>query len=353
MKTLIKRLYTTKNLAKDQWIYLFDHQNDNTDVYLYQLAREVTHETYGNQIFIRGLIEFTNYCKNDCYYCGIRRSNPHVKRYRLTKAEILQCCETAYRFGYRTFVLQGGEDPYFTDSRMVSILSLIRSNYPDCAITLSIGERSYESYKACFDAGAVRFLLRHETYCDSHYKKLHPPSMSGAGRKECLYHLKEIGYQIGTGFMVGSPFQTSENLALDMMFIKSLNPQMVGIGPYITSKETPFKHQPCGTLKQTLYILSLLRLMIPTLLLPATTALGAMDKQGRILGIESGANVLMQNITPAHKRGHYTLYENKARAGDIDIGPNNPLFRELEQKGYQIAQTRGDSLNKKEVSYHV
>lgn len=323
---------------------LFDNQNAEIEDYLFELSRKVTDEIYGKEIFIRGLIEFTNYCKNDCYYCGIRHSNKNITHYRLSKEDILKCCEIGYTSGYRTFVLQGGEDPYFSKERMVDIIKSMRTSYPDCAITLSIGERSFLDYQAFYDAGANRFLLRHETFLDEHYKRLHPTSMSSANRQECLFNLKKIGYQTGSGFMVGSPYQTSENLAEDMLFIKKLSPEMVGVGPYISHKDTPFKEMSSGSVSKTLFILGLLRLMIPTLLIPSTTALGTLDKDGRLLGIKCGANVLMQNITPRSARINYTLYENKDRAGDVDTKTQNPLFEELFKEGYTIASTRGDAI---------
>lgn len=344
MKKIIDKLYQQHNLSKEEWIALFNNRTPELEAYLFQLAREVTAKTYGNKIFIRGLIEFSNYCKNDCFYCGIRHSNKNVSHYRLSNEEILKCCEIGYASGYRTFVLQGGEDPYFTRERMVHIIKDIHANYPDCAITLSIGERSFLDYQAFFDAGADRYLLRHETFLDSHYQKLHPQAMSSANRKECLFNLKKIGYQTGSGFMVGSPYQTNENLAEDMLFIKKLSPEMVGIGPYISHKDTPFHEMPSGSVSKTLFILGLLRLMMPTLLIPSTTALGALDKDGRLLGIKCGANVLMQNITPQSARINYTLYENKDRAGDVDNDKKSPLFEALLAEGYIIASTRGDAL---------
>ncbi|MFV0363370.1 MAG: [FeFe] hydrogenase H-cluster radical SAM maturase HydE [Suipraeoptans sp.] len=343
MKSLINKLYTDMFLTKDEWIKLFANQENVDFDYLFSLARKRSYEIYGNKIFIRGLIEFTNYCKNDCYYCGIRRDNSKVSRYRLTTGEILECCKYSYDAGFRTFVLQGGEDPYFTDTRMIDLIQKIRRDYNDCAITLSIGERSHDSYEAMYAAGADRFLLRHETALCEHYSKLHPPELTSDNRKRCLYDLKSIGFQTGTGFMVGSPYQTSENLAEDMMFIKELGPHMVGIGPFISHNETPFKDKPSGTLSQTLYVLALLRLMIPKLLIPSTTALGTLDKDGRLLGIRAGANVIMQNVTPKDSRINYTLYENKDRAGDIDNSDTNPLFIALKDENYKFDISRGDS----------
>lgn len=345
MKNLIEKLNKEKKLSKEEWIFLLNHQNDDLEQYAAKLAGDLYKKVYQNKVYVRALIEFTNYCKNDCFYCGIRKGNKKTARYRLSTEAILDCCERSYEAGYRTFVLQGGEDPYFTDERMIQIIASIHKLYPDCAITLSIGEKSYESYKAYYDAGASRFLLRHETYSPSHYAKLHPASLSAENRQQCLLNLKEIGYQVGSGFMVGSPYQTNENLAEDMLFIKALNPQMLGVGPYITHPDTPFFNMPSGTLHQTLFILSLLRIMIPEILLPSTTALGTLGEDGRILGIKAGANVVMQNITPKEARVNYTLYKNKERAGDIDIRLDSPFFKALKKEGYYAVTDIGDSLN--------
>ena len=342
MKELIDKLRIEQDLKRAEWITLFKYHDYDTEEYVRACAEEVTKAVYKNAIYVRGLIEFTNICRNDCYYCGIRRSNKNINRYRLMLAEILECCQRAYEAGYRTFVLQGGEDTYYTDERMTTIIYAIRTTYPDCAITLSIGERSYESYEALYRAGADRYLLRHEAYETAHYEALHPEELSAKKRQECLYNLKKIGYQTGTGFMVGAPYQTAETLAGDMMFIKRLQPQMAGIGPYIPHLATPFKEMPAGTIRDTCFLLGLLRLMIPTLLLPSTTALGTLGKEGRLLGIKHGANVIMQNITPQEARIKYTLYENKERAGDIEIGLNSPFFKTLTAAGYQVVVGRGD-----------
>ena len=276
---LIDQLEMDQFLSRDEWIFLIEHRSDALERYLFEKSEAVRIREYGHDIYIRGLIEFTNYCHNDCYYCGIRKSNPNILRYRLSPSEILSCCHIGYELGFRTFVLQGGEDNWFTTKRMAEIVAEIHSHFPDCAITLSIGERSRESYQALFDAGADRYLLRHETYDPVHYRRLHPDSLSAVHRRKCLWDLKEIGYQIGTGFMVGSPFQTAENLADDLLFLKELNPQMVGIGPFIPHHDTRFSHEPPGTLKLTLFLLGLIRLMIPKVLLPATTALGTIEKK--------------------------------------------------------------------------
>ena len=345
MKELIQKLKETQNLSKEEWISLIENRSVELSDYLFAQAREVRHQYYGKEIYVRGLIEFTNYCKNDCFYCGIRKSNANTTRYRLTKEDILTCCKSGYTLGFRTFVLQGGEDGYFTDSRLCDIVSSIKSSYPDCAITLSVGEKSYESYQALFEAGADRYLLRHETFDSVHYQKLHPSSLTAENRQQCLWHLKEIGYQVGTGFMVGSPWQTSEHLAEDLLFLKELNPQMVGIGPFIPHHDTPFAGQKAGTLELTLFLLGLIRLMLPGVLLPATTALGTIAENGRELGILSGANVVMPNLSPKRVRGDYLLYDNKISTDAEAAECRRELEQHMQSIGYQVVTARGDSLN--------
>lgn len=310
--------------------------------YLYQQAREVADMVYGKRVFKRGLIEFTNYCKNDCYYCGIRRSNANAVRYRLEKDVILACCQRGYELGFRTFVLQGGEDGYFTDERVCEIVSAIRAQHEDCAITLSIGEKSKESYQKYFDAGANRYLLRHETANDAHYSKLHPMELTLANRKQCLYDLKEIGYQVGCGFMVGSPGQTMETLYEDLIFIKELEPHMVGIGPFIPQKDTPFGEETAGTLEKTLRLLAIIRLIHPHVLLPATTALGTIHENGRELGILSGANVVMPNLSPQDAKEKYTLYDNKIHSGAEAAEGDANLRARMAAIGYELVVDRGD-----------
>lgn len=342
---LIDKLHETNALSREEWITLIQNHTPDDSDYLFSLARKVRHQYYGHGIFIRGLIEFTNYCKNDCYYCGIQKSNLAVQRYRLTKQEILSCCQEGYALGFRTFVLQGGEDGWFTDERMVRIISLIKERWPDCAITLSIGEKSYDTYQAFFDAGADRYLLRHETFNPRHYGQLHPACLKASDRQACLWNLKEIGYQVGTGFMVGSPFQNAGHLADDMLFIKKLNPHMVGIGPFIPHRDTKFAKEPAGTLELTLFMLGLLRLMLPKVLLPATTALGTIHENGRELGILAGANVVMPNLSPKTHRKDYALYDNKLSDGEESAEGKYELERRMEAVGYHILTHRGDSLN--------
>lgn len=345
MRNLIDKLRQTQNLSKEEWKVLIQNRTPQLAEYLFEQAREVRREHYGNEVYIRGLIEFTNICKNDCYYCGIRNSNKNAERYRLTKEEILECCSHGYELGFRTFVLQGGEDGHFTDERMADIVSAIKGQHPDCAITLSIGEKSFESYEKFYQAGAQRYLLRHETYNHAHYEKLHPPMLSAKDRQQCLWDLKKIGYQVGTGFMVGSPYQTAEHLAEDMLFIKELDPQMVGIGPFVPHRDTQFAKEPAGTLELTLYMLGLLRLMLPKVLLPATTALGTIDPNGRELGILAGANVVMPNLSPLSVRKKYMLYNDKISTGDEAAESVAHLKMRMKNIGYEVVVSRGDSKN--------
>ncbi|MBP7102065.1 MAG: [FeFe] hydrogenase H-cluster radical SAM maturase HydE [Bacteroidales bacterium] len=342
MYPLIDKLTKNRILLKEEFIDLIANRNAVISEYLFSKAREVRQSYYGKDIYIRGLIELTNYCKNDCYYCGIRKANKNVKRYRLTKSQILECCREGYILGFRTFVLQGGDDPYYNDVRMVDIVSSIKNNHPDCAITLSLGEKSYDSYLKLYKAGADRYLLRHETANAFHYQQLHPKTMSSDERKRCLYDLKKIGYQVGSGFMVGSPFQTIENLVEDLLFIADLQPQMVGIGPFISHHETPFADEKAGTLELTLFMLAILRLMLPSALLPSTTALGTIDKVGREHGILAGANVVMPNLSPLSVRKNYMIYDNKIATG-LEASEYLPMLKlQMEKIGYTIKVTRGD-----------
>lgn len=312
--------------------------------YLFAVARFVREPHYGHKVFLRGLIEFTNYCKNDCYYCGIRRSNQNAVRYRLTKEEILHACKIGYTNGLRTFVLQGGEDMYFTPKRITDIVSTIKENYPDCAVTLSIGEKEYADYKAYFQAGADRFLLRHETANKLHYQKLHPQEMSFEHRLNCLNNLKNIGFQVGAGMMVGSPYQTMNNLITDLKFLSDFKPHMIGIGPFIPHNQTPFKDKKAGSVELTLILLSIIRLLLPKVLLPATTALATLSENGTIRGLEAGANVIMPNISPTDIRNLYTLYNNKKITGGESLEGINQLKNMLKNHGYEAVTARGDSL---------
>ncbi len=340
MRQLIDHLARGRTLTREEWIELITNREDAE--YLFEQARKKQHQYYGNQVYTRGLIEFTNYCRNNCRYCGIRRDNQKAERYRLSMEEVMECCRTGYELGFRTFVLQGGEDGYYTDDRIVELVSRIRHSYPDCAITLSIGEKEEDSYRRFYQAGANRYLLRHETGDEAHYQKLHPKEMSYKHRIQCLWKLKEIGYQVGCGFMVGSPGQTPETLAKDMQLIQELQPDMVGIGPFVPHHETPFAQETGGTVELTLYLLGILRLLKPDLLLPATTALGTIDPKGREKGILAGANVVMPNLSPTSVRKKYELYDNKICTGDEAAECRSCLSRRMESIGYQLVIDRGD-----------
>lgn len=340
---LIDRLAAGEMLSRGEFACLLEHRDTELRDYLFAKAREVQHRWFGDKVYIRGLIEFTNYCKNNCYYCGIRRGNPNASRYRLTEAQILACCEAGHALGFRTFVLQGGEDPYFTDDRIVALVRMIKERYPDCAVTLSIGEKERESYEAYFAAGADRYLLRHETADPAHYGLLHPAELSLAHRKECLKNLKEIGFQTGAGFMVGSPGQTMDSLLDDLEYLRELQPEMVGIGPFIPHHDTPFADQPAGTLELTLFLLGLVRLLLPRVLLPATTALGTIAPGGREQGILAGANVVMPNLSPCDVREKYLLYDNKICTGNEAAECLAGLRESMASIGYQVAVERGDA----------
>ena len=317
----------------------------NTDKYDCELIAEadaVRRHYYGTVVYLRGLIETCNVCKNDCLYCGIRRSNGNLDRYRLSKEDILSCCEQGHKLGFRTFVLQGGEDPYYTDEVICGIVSEIKERFPDCAVTLSLGEKERESYAAFRAAGADRYLLRHETADDAHYSRLHPAVMSLAHRKNCLFTLKELGYQVGSGFMVGSPYQTADNLVEDLRFLQELRPDMIGIGPFIPHKDTPFRDFPGGTLELTLRMVAILRLMFPTALIPSTTALGTIHPLGRELGLKAGANVVMPNLSPVRVRKLYELYDNKICTGEEAAECKGCLERRVQSAGYEIVSARGD-----------
>ncbi|XCP84706.1 [FeFe] hydrogenase H-cluster radical SAM maturase HydE [Roseburia hominis] len=344
MKDLILQLEETQTLSRQEWVALIEGRTPQLADFLFERARKVRQQYYGRDVYIRGLIEFTNYCRNDCYYCGIRKSNRNARRYRLSKETILSCCRHGYGLGFRTFVLQGGEDSWYTDDRMAETIREIKSQFPDCAITLSIGEKSIACYDLFRRCGADRYLLRHETFHAEHYRHLHPEGLSPANRQKCLYALRSLGYQVGSGFMVGSPGQTAEYLAEDMLFLKRLDPHMVGIGPFIPHHDTPFADQKAGTLELTLYLLGLLRLMLPKVLLPSTTALGTIHPHGREMGILAGANVVMPNLSPPENRKDYSLYDNKRCMGDEAAEGLELLKKEMKGIGYQVVTDRGDSL---------
>ena len=328
VKHIIDKLYYENNATKEELIYLLDKIKEDEKDYLLEKSDKIRKKYYDNKVYMRGLIEFTNYCVRNCRYCGIRRDNSKVDRYRLSLDEILECADVGNRLGYKTFVLQGGEDPYFTDERMIEIIQAIRGKYPENAITLSIGERSYESYKKMFEAGANRYLLRHETATKQLYESLHP-NASYENRIQCLYNLKEIGYEVGAGFMIGLPNQSNEDLVNDLLFIKKLDPHMCGIGPFIPQKDTPLKNEVGGTVEKTIIMLALLRLMIPKAMLPATTALGSIDSLGREKGLKAGANVVMPNLSPKQVRDKYALYDGKICTGDEAAEYRNYIERRI------------------------
>lgn len=342
LESLIYKLRDTHSLTIPEYETLLRERDPDTAGLLAALALVEKQKIYGNDIYIRGLIEVSNICKNDCYYCGIRKSNARCDRYRLTAEDILACCAEGYDLGFRTFVMQGGEDGSFTDAFLVPLLREIKKHYPDCAITLSLGERSYDSYRQLQEAGADRYLLRHETADVEHYGKLHPASLSWENRMQCLRNLKELGYQVGCGFMVGSPYQTIEMLAKDLKFIETFRPDMCGIGPFIPHKDTPFRDFPAGDVELTCYLLSILRLIQPTLLLPATTALGTLSENGREKGILAGANVVMPNLSPTAVRRKYMLYDNKLSDGAESAQALASLRERMERIGCRIAVARGD-----------
>ncbi len=342
MEDLIDKLYSTQNLTDEELLrFLREPQPEEK---LFEAADSVRRAYYGDEVFLRGLIEFTNYCKNDCYYCGIRAGNSKAERYRLSEDEILSCCAEGYDLGYRTFVLQGGEDPYFTDERVCAMVARIHKNYPDCAITLSIGEKPRASYEAYFEAGARRYLLRHETADPEHYRKLHPERMSLENRKRCLRDLKEIGYQTGAGFMIGSPYQTPETLLADFRFLQSLRPEMIGVGPYLRHQQTPLSRFPNGDLHFGLKIVAMLRLMFPKALIPATTAFGTLHPQGRELALRAGANVVMPNLSPVRVRKLYELYENKICTGEESAQCRGCLSQRVKTAGYRLVTSVGNAL---------
>ena len=339
---LIDRLAAERDLPDRELLALITMVDPRADEYLAQRAAAVRDRVYGKQVFIRGLIEFTNYCRNDCHYCGIRRSNRNCSRYRLTREQILDCCEAGYGLGFRTFVLQGGEDPWFTRERMTELIRAIKERFPDCALTLSVGEKDRETYQEWFDAGADRYLLRHETADADHYASLHPKELSLENRMRCLRDLKDIGYQTGCGFMVGSPGQTPEMILKDLRFIQQLRPQMVGIGPFIPHKDTCYRDEPSGSAALTLRLLSMFRLMHPDVLLPATTALGTVLGDGRQQGMLHGCNVVMPNLSPLSVRKKYALYDNKIATGE-EAAESIALLRDsMTAVGCRIVCHRGD-----------
>jgi biotin synthase len=343
MRELIDKLYSTNYLKQEEMLTLLNEMKEENKLYLLEKSHAVRMDSYGDRVFMRGLVEFTNYCKRNCVYCGIRASNKNADRYRLSLEEIMEACEEGYSLGYRTFVLQGGEDEFYTDELMVEILKAIKHKYPDCAITLSIGEKSYETYKKYYQAGADRYLMRHETASEELYRKLHP-GMSFENRRQCLKNLKEIGYQVGAGFMVGLPGQTNEDYVKDLMFLKELEPHMVGIGPFIPHKETPLSEEKGGTVDTTIIMIALTRLLLPKALLPATTALGSIDPAGREKGIKAGANVVMPNLSPISVRKKYELYNGKICTGDEAAECRMCIEGRIKKAGFSVDLSRGDNI---------
>ena len=348
IKDIIEKLSECHSLSADEYKLLINGRDDKSAELLRQKADVVRQKYYGKDIYVRGLVEISNICKNDCFYCGIRASSKNCERYRLSKEEILACCHEGYSLGLRTFVLQGGEDAHFTDEILCDLICEIKRRYPECAVTLSLGERSEESYKALYDAGADRYLLRHETATDEHYAKLHPGNLSLANRVQCLESLKDIGYQVGCGFMVGSPYQTTEHIVNDLLFIEKFQPDMCGIGPFIPHKDTPFASFEQGSVELTCYLLSIIRLICPSVLLPATTALGTIDKQGREKGILAGANVIMPNLSPESARAKYELYNGKLATGSEAAENLINIKESMNKIGYRVVVSRGDVKKQKE-----
>ena len=339
MRELVDKLAKERTLAREEFKVLLLADDDD---YLHRQARAARQEIFDNKIYMRGLIEFTNYCKNDCYYCGLRRSNKDARRYRFTKEQIMECCALGHELGFRTFVLQGGEDGFYTDEMLADIVRTIRNDYSDCAVTLSLGERGYESLKLLREAGADRYLLRQETSNGEHYRILHPPEMTLSARQKCLWDLKELGYQVGCGFMTGSPGQTPDHIVDDLFFIKELDPAMVGVGPFIPHSSTPFAGEKQGEAGLTLNVIAILRLMNPRLLLPATTALGTIEATGRERGVMAGANVVMPNLSPPHIRKKYLLYDNKICTGDGPRHCRGCIGRRMNGIGCELVVDRGD-----------
>lgn len=346
MDYLVRKLINSHSLEESEYRELIELRDKESSLTLQKEAVRLRKEIYGHKVFIRGLIEVSNICRNDCYYCGIRKSNRSCDRYRLSKEDILSCCKDGYALGFRTFVMQGGEDGFFSDVFLCDVIKEIKRLYPDCAVTLSLGERSRESYEKLFKAGADRYLLRHETADEEHYSRLHPENLTLRNRMECLRNLKEIGFQTGCGFMVGSPFQNTECIAKDLKFIEEFEPEMVGIGPFIPHKDTPFGNYPPGSAELTCFLLSVIRIIHPSVLLPSTTALGTLEDGGREKGILHGANVIMPNLSPTDVRDKYMLYNNKLSTGAESAQKLDELKKKIDSIGYSIVTERGDIIKK-------
>jgi biotin synthase len=350
---IAEKLISENNLTEDELLTLIENIGGELRDRLYRAASRERDGVYGRLVFMRGLIEFSNHCKNDCLYCGLRRSNCGVHRYRLTPEQIIECCENGHEMGFRSFVLQSGEDSWYSDDVMCDTVREIRRRFPESAITLSVGEKSLDTYRCYFNAGADRYLLRHETADDKHYSQLHPSGMLLSTRMQCLKDLRSVGFQVGAGFMVGAPYQTARHLAKDLVFLKSFNPHMVGIGPFIPQSATPFAHEKAGTVQQTLDMVALTRLLLPEVLLPATTALGTLDLDGREYALNAGANVVMPNLSPKDTRKDYAIYDNKISTGEEAAETRFALEERLISAGYVPSYSRGDHSSYKQREYRL
>ena len=343
MKELIDQLRDTGHLPAEGFFALLTMRDREAEAYLMEQARQVAVQRFGRGIYVRGLIELSNVCRNDCLYCGIRRSNGRVERYTLTREQVMNCCEQGYEIGFRTIVLQGGEWGEERSQWIADLVAEVKQHWPDCAITLSLGEHPRETYALWRQAGADRYLLRHETRNERLYSLLHPRGMTIEHRLQCLDWLQELGFQVGAGFMVGAPFQSLRSIVEDIQFLVAFRPQMIGIGPFIPQHDTPLARFPAGTVEMTARIYAILRLALPQALIPSTTAMATLAPGGRLRGILAGANVVMPNLSPVESRAKYSLYDNKASLGAESAQGVMQLSRELATIGYSIDWSRGDS----------
>ena len=342
MTELVDILRTEHHLSSNGYRSLLTCDDVKVNDYLQSQARQVANDVFGKGIFVRGLIELTNVCRNDCYYCGIRKSNTAVERYMLTAEQVMQCCEQGHKLGFRTFVLQGGELPRDKWQWIAGLVAEIKTSWNDCAVTLSLGEWPKDVYKEFHKAGADRYLLRHESHNATHYSMLHPAEMSLTNRLQCLNWLKELGFQVGTGIMAGSPWQTLDNIVEDIEFIENFQPEMIGLGPFVPQHETPLGNHATGSAELTCKLYSIFRLMFPNALIPSTTALNSIDPHGRIKGIMAGANVVMPNLSPTNVRELYALYDGKSSVNAEAAEGIAQLEAQLKTIGYHINWSRGD-----------